>query len=93
MTIIEGIPDYTDEECAAFTEALKADPVIVAMYDEIFDEDKLILATDGYSEAAEYLLALVSATEYEDRGGVLPSHLGGPLDAIKALAKEAAATS
>jgi len=92
MTIAD-IPQYTTEQCDAYTEALKVDPIIVAMYDEIYDEDKRVLAEDGYSEEVEYLIALISASEYESRGGTQESHLGGPLDAIKALAKDALATS
>lgn len=92
MTIAD-IPNYTKDECDAFTEALKLDPIIVAMYDEVFDHDKKILAEGGFSESQEFVLALVSAQEYEDRGGTLESHLGGPFDAVVSLCRDALATS
>jgi hypothetical protein len=88
---LEDVPNYTSEECDAFTEALKADPIIVAMYDEIFDDDKLRIVAGEYTDGQEVALALVAAAEYENRGGELDSHLGGPWDAIVSLAKEAAA--
>jgi hypothetical protein len=82
-------PDrYTEEQAAEATKALAADPIIISMFDEAYTEDQRLLGAVEVDSPNYSILALVTAVEYERRGGKIPSHMGGPFDALRLISQE-----
>ena len=86
MTIIE------DSSYAETVAKLKADPIIVAMADEIMEKVKKNmgmlehLAHPDGSPTHSFMLNALG--EYHARNGIIPTHIGGPANAILSLITE-----
>jgi len=66
---------------------LQADPVIQDLFLELPAAIQVQLA-DGTLED-RYGFMTAALREYNRRGGTVPTHIGGPLEALEALAKSA----
>lgn len=73
-------------------ERLKADPVIIAMADELMEAgDFSIDSLSRYEQPSgtpRMAFMTLAMNEYHDRGGKIPTHIGGPARAVLAVIKE-----
>lgn len=76
-------------EAAHYAEArrkLAADPIIRQMYDDLPDELRRAVAYREVEDRSS--LMTMALREYNDRGGEVDTHIGGPLEALEIVARE-----
>lgn len=66
--------------------ALTADPIVKAMYEDLPAELRLALSHETVED--RYGLMTMVLREYNDRGGEISTHIGGPLEALEILARQ-----
>jgi hypothetical protein len=76
-------------EAAHYEEArrkLAADPIIRKMYEDLPDDLRRAVAYEEVEDRSS--LMTMALREYNDRGGEVPTHIGGPLEALEIVARE-----
>jgi hypothetical protein len=69
-------------------EALAKDPILIAMFHQLPAEMQLRLAFDEIPTSEEWHLTQSALHAYNNRGGTIPTHIGGPREALTIIAKE-----
>lgn len=67
--------------------ALAADPIIIGMYETLPVPLRMALATDTVPTADQWPLTQIALRTYNERGGTIATHIGGPREALAIIAK------